>query len=181
VAARPVIIPHDRVAPVVLPRDEGAEAEEDFASLGVKRFPPWLIIAAVHVLLITLLGIIVLAGVSPERVDLLAGALYAESLGEQLEFDSPLAGNDPDNVEEPGITPLDMPPVEDPFAAPADSISLPADCPLAGPTAWTLPGSGPFVERMRERLQDRLPDGEVPAAGESRVGVRIEEGGESGV
>lgn len=44
-------------------------------------------------------------------------AQFSDTLGEQLEFDSPIAGNDPENVEEPVITP-EMLLVDDPFAAP---------------------------------------------------------------
>jgi len=115
--------------PLVRPTQQAPE-EEDLATLAIKRFPPWLISAAVHMVMLILLGLMVLANVSAKRLDLLAEVVYAESLGEQLEFDSPLAGNDPQHVEEPVITPEDLPLVEDPFAAPPDM-----DIALGGLTA----------------------------------------------
>ncbi len=46
--------------------------------------------------------------------------IWAEKLGEQLEFDSPLGKELIDAVEEPILTPDNLPEVEDPFAAPLD-------------------------------------------------------------
>jgi len=54
-------------------------------------------------------------------------------------------------------------------------VSMPPDSPLAEATASTLLGSGAFVDRMREWIQDRLPDREVPAARELRAQRRIED------
>ena len=54
-------------------------------------------------------------------------------------------------------------------------VSAPPDSPLAEAAASTLLGSCAFVDRMREWLQDRLPDREVPAARELRATRRIED------
>ncbi|MCX7424484.1 MAG: terpene cyclase/mutase family protein [Planctomycetia bacterium] len=67
---------------------------------------------------LVLLGLLWLPTRADRQVHLEAST-YAEELGDQLIFDSPLAGNDPDKVEEPLVTPDKLPEVDDPFAAPA--------------------------------------------------------------
>ena len=54
-------------------------------------------------------------------------------------------------------------------------VTAPPESPLTEATASTLLGSCDFVDRMREWLQDRLPDRDVPAARELRANRRIEE------
>ncbi|WP_460182736.1 prenyltransferase/squalene oxidase repeat-containing protein [Thermopirellula anaerolimosa] len=94
-----------------------ADEEEDLSDAAVRYAPPWLVSAIFHTLLMVILALIMLPQMWRRDVELTA-EIYAEKLGEQLEFDSPFAGNDPENVEEPILTPRDLPEVENPFAAP---------------------------------------------------------------
>jgi len=114
--ARPV--PVQRAATAAQIRERQEEPEEEITALALKYSPPWLISAAFHMTLLIILGLLVIA-MRPER-QIHLKAIYAEKLGDQLEFDSPLAGTDKDMLEEPVLTPDNLPPVEDPFAAPPD-------------------------------------------------------------
>ncbi|GAB4128983.1 MAG: hypothetical protein Kow0040_04410 [Thermogutta sp.] len=96
-----------------------ADEEEDLSDAAVRYAPPWLVSAIFHTLLMVILALIMLPQMWRRDVELTA-EIYAEKLGEQLEFDSPFAGNDPENVEEPILTPRDLPEVENPFAAPPE-------------------------------------------------------------
>ena len=101
-----------------VPADDEAEEgmAEEIAEIALKNAPPWLVSALFHTLLMIVLALVLLPSMMNNQVDL--EATFSDRLGEQLEFDSPLAGNDLENVEEPVITPDDMLMVEDPFAAP---------------------------------------------------------------
>ena len=94
-----------------------ADDEEELSEVAVRYAPPWLISAIFHTLLMVVLALIMIPQMWRRDVELTA-EIYAEKIGEQLEFDSPFAGNDPENVEEPILTPRDLPEVENPFAAP---------------------------------------------------------------
>ncbi len=99
-------------------RDSDLEGEEDFSEATIRNAPPWLVSAAFHMTLLIILGLTVIAVQPRKQINLDVEAIYAEQLGEQLEFDSPL-GKDPiDAIEEPVLTPDDLPEVDDPFAAP---------------------------------------------------------------
>jgi len=69
-------------------------------------------------LLLIILGLLFLPALVREQIEL--KTIWAEKLGDQLEFDSDLAGLDKDMLEEPVLTPMDLPEVENPFAAPPD-------------------------------------------------------------
>ncbi len=110
---------------VVRERDKELEEEEELASTAVKNSPPWLVSAAVHMLLLIILGLIVMASNVGSQVDLDVTMVpeeddvWAEELGKQVEIDSPLALHDTDEmVSELAIS--DLPEVEDPFAAPPE-------------------------------------------------------------
>ncbi|GAB6166357.1 hypothetical protein JCM19992_23570 [Thermostilla marina] len=96
------------------------EEDEDLTELAVEYAPPWLISAVFHMLLLIVLALIMIPQMFNRRIDLNAEIVYAEKEGEQLEFDSPFAGTDEELLEEPIYTPLELPQVEDPFAAPAE-------------------------------------------------------------
>ncbi|MDD4270843.1 MAG: terpene cyclase/mutase family protein [Pirellulales bacterium] len=89
--------------------------EEDIQTLALKNAPPWLISAVFHMLVMIILALALFPALVNNQIDL--EAVYAEQLGDQLEFDSPLAGTDLEAVEEPIITPDDLQLVDDPFAA----------------------------------------------------------------
>ena len=92
------------------------EPAEDITEIALKNAPPWLISALFHTLLMIILAIVLLPSMVNNQVDLEAS--FSDRLGEQLEFDSPIAGNDEDSVEDPVVTLEDTFLVEDPFAAP---------------------------------------------------------------
>jgi hypothetical protein len=119
-AARPVLIQSGTSGAVVVRERADEAAEGELTNAALRRAPPWLVSAVFHMLLMIVLALIVFANRQAGLIKLQAEAIYSDELGDQLEFDSPLAGNDPDAVEEPVITPDHLPPVEDPFAAPAD-------------------------------------------------------------
>jgi hypothetical protein len=119
-AARPVLLQPGSASPVVRDREpeEPEDETEELTAVALKSAPPWLVSAVFHMVLMIILLLIAFGSLPDRPIEL--KAIYAEKLGEQLEFDSPLAGNDPDEIQEPVITPDDLPPVEDPFAAPAN-------------------------------------------------------------
>ncbi len=80
--------------------------------------PPWLISAIVHSVLLLILALLILPPLRRTTVEL--ETVWAESLGEQLEVDTFLAGTGHELEQEPVLTPEDLLPVEDPFAAPPD-------------------------------------------------------------
>jgi len=113
------------------------EEQEELAEVVVKNAPPWLFSAIVHLLAVILFSLIIYVNIPRARIELKAStavpeedwdnAIYAEKLGKQLEFDSPYAGNDPSKVEEPVITPPNLPEVQNPFATPGKALTTFAD------------------------------------------------------
>ncbi|MEN6493763.1 MAG: squalene--hopene cyclase [Thermoguttaceae bacterium] len=100
------------------PKEEEGE-DEELAAFALRSAPPWLVSAVLHMLGLIVLALWVVVRELPRnQITLEAEAVYAEKLGDQLEFDTPLAGNDPDKVEEPILTPDNLPLVDNPFAAP---------------------------------------------------------------
>ncbi len=101
------------------PADDSAdESQEDIAEIAIKNAPPWLISALFHTVLMILLALLLLPNILDNQIDLDATFADSDRLGEQLEFDSPLAGNDPEEVQDPVIAPEDLTLVEDPWLAP---------------------------------------------------------------
>ena len=92
---------------------------EEIATVAARRAPPWLISAVFHMSVLILMALIWLPMRDDRQISLEAET-YAESLGDQLMFDSPLAGNAPEGLDEPVLTPDNLPEVEDPFAAPSE-------------------------------------------------------------
>ena len=99
--------------------EEEAEAAAEQAPPVLKAAPPWLISLIVHVVILIVAALIFIAQVGKEQVDLFIMNQYAEEEGEQLEEEildyAPL---DQVEFEEAALTPEDLQPVEDPFAAP---------------------------------------------------------------
>jgi len=106
-------------------RAREGEQEQELTTIAIKNAPPWLVSAVVHMLLMIILGVIFLPELAGNQIEL--ETVWAEKLGEQLEFDSFLAGTAEDMVEEPVYTPLDLPEVENPFAAPPEVDMLVPD------------------------------------------------------
>jgi len=101
------------------------EPEEELTTIALKNSPPWLVSAVFHMVLMIILGLIFLPKLVRNQIEL--ETVWAESLGDQLEFDSFMAGTDDEMVEEPVYTPEDLPSVEDPFAAPPEVTMLVPD------------------------------------------------------
>lgn len=115
-ATRPVLVKGRKSTTAV--HERAAEPEEEISTVALKSAPPWLISALVHMLVMIVLGLILLPEIVKNQIEL--NTVWAESLGEQLEFDSFLAGTDDEKVEEPILTEENLPQVEDPFAAPPE-------------------------------------------------------------
>ena len=101
-----------------------APETEELADVVANYAPPWLISGIVHMLILIVMALIMLPQFFRPEVELTA-EIYAEKLGDQLEFDSPFAGTDREKLEEPLWTPPDLPKVTDPFAAPPPSELVP--------------------------------------------------------
>ena len=124
-APRPILV---RPAPGVVSvrkHDYEDEPQEEMSSVALKNAPPWLVSAVVHMVLMIMLALLFLPALVHNRIEL--SAIYSEDLGDQLIFDSPLAGNDPEMVEAPILTPDDLRLVDDPFAAPPEADILVPD------------------------------------------------------
>ncbi len=116
-AARPILVRRPTSgAPAIRPEEEKPEKEEELTEKAVRAAPPWLISGVFHMLLLIILGLIFLPEFARRQIEL--ETVWAEKLGDQLEFDSFLAGTSQDMVEEPILTPENLPEVPDPFAAP---------------------------------------------------------------
>ena len=101
------------------------EPEEELTTMALRNAPPWLVSAVFHMLLLITLGLLFLPDLVKNQIEL--ESIWAEKIGEQLEFDSFLAGNAEDKVEEPVFTEENLPQVENPFAAPPDMVVLVPD------------------------------------------------------
>lgn len=101
------------------PSEEGKEEQDrlDMPGLLLDNAPPWLVSALVHMLGLIVLSLLLLPRLSSEEIALVVSPVWAEKLGEQLEWDT-LMGDEADPAEEPIVTPTDLPEVPDPIAVP---------------------------------------------------------------
>ncbi len=93
------------------------EPQEGVAEIALKNAPPWLISALVHTVVMIVLAILLLPQVLRNQVDLEASFADSDRLGDQLIYDSPIAGTDLEKVEKPEIALGDLPSL-DPESAP---------------------------------------------------------------
>jgi hypothetical protein len=123
---KPGDLPDDNTA------DDDAESEEVVLEEVVKKAPPWLVSTVFHTIVVIVLALVVTASQPKKELELEA-KIYAEQLGEQLEDPSVLVGAEEqlEEATEQLITPQELPPVEDPFAAPPEMPTMD----IAGPTA----------------------------------------------
>ena len=99
---------------------------DDVTAAVLKRdLPAWLISAVFHMLVLIVLGLAAMSIRDRSGISLDFQPVYAEQLGDQLEFDSPLGMDQTDQVEEPIISISDLVEVTDPLAAPSSTISSP--------------------------------------------------------
>ncbi len=120
---------HPQNAPQPIPASTGAvtvrqpsaddeEHEEEKTPEAVKKAPPWLISAIVHMVLLLVLAFIVIARLPKPQIEM--EVVYAEELGEQLQDDQlQMSQLESLDIVEP-VFAEDMNPVDDPLAAPPD-------------------------------------------------------------
>ncbi len=119
ITARPIAVT-GQSAMAIHQRDDLEEPEE-ISSAAVRNAPPWLISAAVHMVILIILGVWLIANLPGDSIELVVEPdIYAEELGDQTEFDSPLGIDDIEEIQEPELAISELPPVEDPFATPPD-------------------------------------------------------------
>jgi len=88
--------------------------------IATRNAPPWLVSAAIHLGILVVLAVLVVGLPSGRRIllDMAIDDTYAEQLGEQLDFNSPLQ-SDTSNVEiAPVLSQSELPEVADPLAVP---------------------------------------------------------------
>jgi len=115
---RPIASPGARAASAGPVPAEDEEEPETLWRVIVDSSPAWLTSAVFHMVVLIILAMIAVGQSRSNQVELLVENVYAEQVGNQLEFDSPLGRDDSDKVETPIITPSNLKPVDDPFAAP---------------------------------------------------------------
>ncbi|MBU4400947.1 MAG: squalene--hopene cyclase [Planctomycetes bacterium] len=118
-------------AAVAATRNDDAAREEPadddlVTTLVIEKSPPWLFSMAFHMLMMIVMGLIVYVNIPSKPIQLEAEAVYAEKLGDQLEFDTPLGEPDVKTTAEHAlITPENLPLVDNPLAAPGDMEMFP--------------------------------------------------------
>jgi hypothetical protein len=91
--------------------------------LVARRAPPWLVSAIFHMVVLIVMGL-VWSAPKFKQLAVQINAIYSDQLGEQLDEETILIGkSDIDNTEQV-ITPDDLQPVDDPFAAPPKIMEL---------------------------------------------------------
>lgn len=93
----------------------------------LQRAPPWLISLIVHMVALILLGITYVS--VKEQPAIQVDTVYGEQIGEQLleeSFNLPgsSAGPTEPTVDKQAFSPSDLPPVDDPFAAPPPALEV---------------------------------------------------------
>jgi hypothetical protein len=119
------------------------ETDSDLLSAKVLDYsPPWLFSLAFHLCMLIVMGLIVFAVNRPNKpIQLNVDTVYAEKLGNQLMFDSPLGvPNEKTASEEPLLTPENLPPVPDPFAAPSKLDMQPTGRQITSDIKAPVPG-----------------------------------------
>ncbi len=119
--------------------DDEEEEEKDPLQQALKNAPAWLVSTVFHMFLLVILGLLAVgAQLKPAKLEVEVG--YTDQVGTQLDDPSVLVG-DATNIDtlakEQFITPRDLPPVDDPLAAPPNlgTINL--------TNIGTLPGLSP--------------------------------------
>lgn len=100
--------------------DEQAEEDAEQAPPVLKAAPPWLISLIVHIVILMVLALLFVHQAFDPPVEVVLDT-YAEDEGEQLEEDVlDMAALDEVQFDEALLTPEDLKPVDDPFAAPPE-------------------------------------------------------------
>lgn len=140
-ADRPVGVAAGQVAVRELSPDEEAEAAEEKPIKVIQATPPWLISLVVHVVILLLMALVFFTPKFTQlvEVEFRPAEIWAEDLGEQLEdnvLNSPLSDL---KTGESVLTPDDLPPVDNPLAAPPEvDIVMDATTSMSDLTAPTI-------------------------------------------
>jgi len=143
--ARPVAMKTDSSEVSVYQRGEDEGPEEELTAVAIKHAPPWLISAAFHMGLLIVLGLCWWAtGMGDDEPELIVSTddkedIWAEELGDQTEYDFPVF-EEMETVEKPELAISDLPPVEDPFAAPPELEIQPDGQTLTSDINARIPG-----------------------------------------
>jgi Prenyltransferase and squalene oxidase repeat len=122
------------------PKDEKT-SDDSFEDLAYRAAPPWLVSALVHMLMLIILGLIFAAPrMNLGRDSFEVDPIYSDRLGDQLLDPTIDSGTTaPDHADKMMITPTNLDPVEDPFAAPKQpEISLDGSSAAAALMAPTI-------------------------------------------
>jgi len=123
--ARPVVVAKDGSATGIQQRVEDAEMEVDVAEAALRNAPPWLVSAAVHMVLLIILALLVVATQGDHQIFLQSTPTEDEDISElfshELEMNNPLGNDETADEIDPSFTPDHLPEVPDPLAAPPQS------------------------------------------------------------
>lgn len=132
--------------------DEEADAQADPVAHAIDAAPPWLISLAVHMSLIVILGLLALSQVVMPAINL--EATFAESLGEQLEYDL-FEMTDAQTEDQPLLTQSDMTIAEDPLASPHTDLAEVSDQ-LIAKTPFEAPNIGLSLSGREPGMKETL-------------------------
>ena len=121
VAARPILVTSAAKKPASTPGQAESEAKSELdqvATLVLDNSPPWLVSMVFHMLMMIIMGMVVYVNIPRKSIQLNANTVYAEKLGDQLLFDAPGLPDVKTTAEDVVFAPDDLPPVDDPLAAP---------------------------------------------------------------
>ena len=118
-ALRPLpVVLADSSATTLREPDDDSEPELQRTPDALRNSPPWLISLVLHLLMLIVFGLILLPQLINNQVEL--DMTVSDDLGDQLLDDTiSLIPEEPTPVVTPILTPDDLPPVDDPYAAPA--------------------------------------------------------------
>ncbi len=123
-ATRPIVVVTTEAASRAEP-SVGPPGDEELSAAAMRYAPAWLISVVFHMSVLIILGLLAVKMRSEDRIRLDIETVYAEQLGDQLEFDSPLGMDDIEELDEPILSLSELPEVEDPFATPSDLVVQP--------------------------------------------------------
>ncbi len=133
VSSRPIPVQNGNRAGQADDDDEDEDSTEKMWRDFFKQAPAWLVSASFHSFILIILGVwVAVQAVTQhvEEVEISAEPMrYAEQLGEQLKDPSVLEGGGSKDMQDPTadkqiIVASNLPPVDDPFAAPMPSLEI---------------------------------------------------------
>lgn len=150
---RPILKPVGNKDPKVRAKTaEEEEEEKDYAELAIRRAPPWLVSAVIHILVLIVLAIWMLVPSSKEVVSL--DGAWAPVEGEQLEDESfTVDVEQPEEINEVSVS--DAKPVSDPLSAPP-TITTPTIDGSTASSSVVAPAIGSQLKGREEGMRKAL-------------------------